>query len=235
VALTRKISRTMQRQVDLTTAVCQERLLSTHVRHVLALVDLVADELPFDSAVDIYARILRLTPEQARNVGSRALAAIGRRTGLTEADELNLDLADDESDLAEESDRGSDEGRFDAVFSRVRRRIRGRVKDDLRQRINLAAARAEDALFETHVQNALVFGKALAEEVPLHEAVDLYLDVMAIPEGVSDVIFNRALRIVADDVLPPLDASRVPRRDLDGRTTAAAGTAAPAPAAEPVS
>jgi hypothetical protein len=236
VALTRKISRTMQRQVDLTTAVCQERLLSTHVRHVLALVDLVTDELPFDSAVDIYARILRLTPEQARNVGSRALAAIGRRTGLTEADELNLDLADDESDLGEESDRGSEEGRFDAVFSRVRRRIRGRVKDDLRQRINLAAARAEDALFETHVQNALVFGKALAEEVPLHEAVDLYLDVMAIPEGVSDVIFNRALRIVADDVLPPLDASRVPRRDLDGRSAgAAAGTAAPAPAAEPVS
>jgi hypothetical protein len=229
VALTRKISRAMQRQVDLTTAVCQERLLSTHVRHVLALVDLVSEELQFDSAVDIYARILRLTPEQARNVGSRALAAIGRRTGLTEADDLNLDLADDESDLGDEgTDRGAEEGRFDAVFSRVRRRIRGRVKDDLRQRINLAAARAEDALFETHVQNALVFGKALAEEVPLHEAVDLYLDVMAIPEGVSDVIFNRALRVVADDVLPPLDAARVPRRDVDGRSAAA-------PAAETVS
>lgn len=229
MALTRKISRAMQRQVDLTTAVCQERLLSTHVRHVLALVDLVTDELPFDSAVDIYARILRLTPEQARNVGSRALAAIGRRSGLTEAEELNLDLADDESDLDDAASRSADEGRFDAVFSRVRRRIRGRVKDDLRQRINLAAARAEDSLFETHVQNALVFGKALAEEVPLHEAVDLYLDVMSIPEGVSDVIFNRALRVVADDVLPPLDAARVPRREVDGRS------AAPAPAAEPVS
>jgi hypothetical protein len=230
VALTRKISRNMQRQVDLTTAVCQERLLSTHVRHVLALVDLVSEELPFDSALDIYARILRLTPEQARNVGSRALAAIGRRSGLTEADELNLDLEDDE--LEESGDRGSQEGRFDAVFSRVRRRIRGRVKDDLRQTINLAAARAEDSLFETHVQNALVFGKALAEEVPLHEAVDLYLDVMAIPEGVSDVIFNRSLRVVADDVLPPMDASRVPRRGDDGRSVAAP-SAAPAPETAP--
>jgi hypothetical protein len=220
VALTRKISRAMQRQVDLTTAVCQERLLSTHVRHVLALVDLVSEELPFDSALDIYARILRLTPEQARNVGSRALAAIGRRSGLTEADELNLDLSEDD-DADDLPDRGSEEGRFDAVFSRVRRRIRGRVKDDLRQTINLAAARAEDSLFETHVQNALVFGKALAEEVPLHEAVDLYLDAMAIPEGVSDVIFNRALRVVADDVLPPMDASRVPRRGDDGRTVPA--------------
>lgn len=224
MALTRKISRAMQRQVDLTTAVCQEKLLSTHVRHVLALVDLVAEELPFDSALDIYARILRLTPEQARNVGSRALAAIGRRSGLTEADELNLDLSEDD-DLDESTDRGPEEGRFDAVFSRVRRRIRGRVKDDLRQTINLAAARAEDSLFETHVQNALVFGKALAEEVPLHEAVDLYLDVMAIPEGVSDVIFNRSLRIVADEVLPRMDASRVPRRGDDGRTVAPAAEA----------
>jgi hypothetical protein len=221
VALTRKISRSMQRQVDLTTAVCQERLLSTHVRHVLALVDIVDPDLAFDSALDIYARILRLTPEQARNVGSRALAAIGRRTGLTEADELNLDLGDDESDLDEMDDTdpaSRDSGRFELVFSRVRRRIRGRVQDDLRQRINLAAARAEDSLFEAHVHNALVFGKALAEELPLHEAVDLYLDVMAIPEGVSDVVFNRALRAVADDVLPPLDSTRVPRRSADEGT-----------------
>jgi hypothetical protein len=224
VALTRKISRTMQRQVDLTTAVCQERLLSTHVRHVLAMVDLVDPELPFDSALDIYARILRLTPEQARNVGSRALAAIGRRTGLTDADEVNLELPEDDSDLDDGPDvarPAGEEGRFEMVFSRVRRRMRGRVKDDLRQRINLAAARAEDSLFETHVQNALVFGKALAEEIPLHEAVDLYLDVMTIPEGVSDVVFNRALRLVADDVLPPLDNTRVPRRTGDGRSVEA--------------
>jgi hypothetical protein len=237
VPLTRKISRTMQRQVDLTTAVCQERLLSTHVRHVLALVDLVDPELPFDAALDIYARILRLTPEQARNVGSRALAAIGRRSGLTAADDVNLELPEDESDLedAEEHARPpGEEGRFEMVFSRVRRRMRGRVKDDLRQRINLAAARAEDSLFEAHVHNALVFGKALSEEVPLHEAVDLYLDVMTIPEGVSDVIFNRALRLVADDVLPPLDPARVPRRSGDARSVEAE-VREPAPPAESVS
>ncbi|HLM69653.1 MAG TPA: hypothetical protein VK358_19075, partial [Longimicrobium sp.] len=123
---------------------------------------------------------------------------------------------------------------FDAIFGRVRRRIRGRVHDQLRDRINLAAARAEDSLFNTHVDNALIFSRALADEVPLHEAVDLYLEIMVIPEGVSDVIFNRALRIVADDVLAPLDAARVPRREVDGRSAAPAGTV-PASAAEPVS
>ena len=235
MGLTRNTSRAMQRQIDLTTAVCQERLLATHVRHVISLVDLVADAMPFDNALDIYARILRLSPEQARNVGSRALAIIGRRTGLPEAGEdpevtlLEDDAADREDAPRADPDTGGGDdrvGRFDAVFSRVRRRIRGRVQDDLRRRINLAAARAEDALFETHVENALIFGKALATEVPLHEAVDLYLEIMAVPEGVSDVIFNRSLRSVADAELPPVDgAARGARRD-----GGAASGAPPAPA-----
>ena len=117
-----------------------------------------------------------------------------------------------ERDDEPEEDRGPGSGRFDAVFSRVRRRIRGRVQEDLRHRINLAAARGEDDLFATHVENSLIFAKALAEEVPLAESVELYLDTMSIPDGVSDVIFNRALRTVADEVLPPLSHVREGRR-----------------------
>jgi len=216
VALNRNQSRTLQRQIDLTTAVCQERLLSTHVRHVLALVDLVSDQLPFDSALDIYVRVLRLTPEQARNVGSRSLAALGKRAGLPDVSELDLEglgEARDEQDDAPDTEI-SGGGRFDAVFSRVRRRIKGRVHDDLRHRINLAGARAEDDIFRTHVENSLIFAKALADEMQLADAVELYLETMVIPEGVSDVIFNRALRTVADDVLPPVTSGRDQRREV---------------------
>ncbi|MDB4948769.1 MAG: hypothetical protein JWM27_1418 [Gemmatimonadetes bacterium] len=223
MALTRNPSKGLQRQIDLTTAVCQERLLATHVRHVLALVDLTSDQLPFDTALDIYARILKLTPEQARNVGSRALAALGRRNGLPEVEDPEVRLLEDEPEDRDPYPHRTEQeraGRFDEVFSRVRRRIRGRVQDDLRNRINLAAARAEDSLFLTHVDNALIFARAMADEMQIHEAVDLYLDTMSIPDGVSDVVFNRALRTVADDVLPPIDASRAPKRDGDGRSVA---------------
>jgi hypothetical protein len=206
VALARNTSRAMQRQIDLATAVAQEKLLDTHVRHVLALVELVSDQLPFDNALDIYARILRLNPEQARNVGSRAFAELGRRGGIVSSGTGDVQLLEDDAADREDAQRGPAEGgRFEHMFGRVRRRIRGRVQDDLRHRINLAAARAEDDLFEQHVRNALEFARALAAEVPLHEAVDLYLDTMTVPEGVSDVIFNRALRRVADTELPPLE------------------------------
>ena len=227
MALTRNQSRALQRQIDLTTAVCQERLLATHVRHVVALVDLVSDQLPFDAALDIYARVLKLSAEQARNVGSRALAAIGRRNGLPETEDPEVSLLDDEPGDHLPVPDGS--GRFDEMFSRVRRRIRGRVQDDLRQRINLAAARAEDDAFHTHVENTLIFARAMGDEMPLHEAVDLYLEIMSVPDGVSDVIFNRALRTVADDILPPVSASRAPKREGDPRNvTQAAAAAQPA-------
>ena len=222
MALMRNTSRAMQRQIDLATAVAQEQLLAVHLRHVLALVDLVEGDLPFDSALDIYARILRLNPEQARNVGSRAFAELGRRRGI-DPGASDVALLDDDAADREDARRAPDEGsgRFDLVFSRVRRRIRGRVQDDLRSRINLAAARAEDDLFEQHVENALEFARTLAPEVPLHEAVDLYVDTLAVPEGVSDVVFNRALRRVADAELPPLGPAHAPAEPRVAAATAA--------------
>lgn len=220
------MSRAMQRQMDLSTAVCQERLLSMHVRHVIAFVDLVADQMPFDDALDIYVRVLRLTPEQARNVGSRALAEIGRRSrepGQRVPDQAALDRLEREDEPVDENE-GMD--RADALFARLRRRVRGRVKGDLRHRINLAAARTEDDLLETHVGNALIFMRALSSELNETEAVELYLNTMMLPEGSADVIYHRALRRVADEVLPPLP---------NGQAEAVrAGTGVPADSQAPV-
>lgn len=175
----------------------------THVRHVLAFVDLVAGELPFDDALDIYVRILRLTPEQARNVGSRALAELGRRER-----EGDVSPGPEEGSLPrverEDSEEQHESPRAEALFSKLRRRVRGRVHEDLRHRINLAAARTEDSLLETHVENGLIFIRALGRELSEAEAVELYLDTMMLPEGTADVIYHRALREIADEVLPPL-------------------------------
>jgi len=209
VALMKNSSRALQRQVDLTTAVCQERLLSTHVRHVLALVDLVSDRLAFDDALDIYVRILRLSPEQARNIGSRALAELGRRDVAPARTPVPPPPV--EAEHEEEPPppaEGSSAPRSDALFSRLRRRVRGRVQDELRERINLAAARTEDYLLETHVENSLIFVRALSEDLSAPESVELYLETMMLPEGSADVIYNRALRMIADRVLPQLPPAK---------------------------
>jgi hypothetical protein len=211
VALIKNASRSVQRQVDLTTAVCQERLLATHVRHVLALVDLVSDQLPFDDALDIYVRVLRLTPEQARNVGSRALAELGRRDADAVGGAAARAAEDARRDAEDEPlpERKDGAPRSEALFARVRRRVRGRVQEDLRDRINLSAARTEDDLLQTHVENGLIFVRALKNnDTSAPDAVELYLETMMLPEGTADVIYHRALRTIADQVLPPLPSMR---------------------------
>lgn len=203
MALIKSTSRSLQRQIDLTTAVCQERLLSTHVRHVLAMVDLVSDRMPFDDALDIYVRILRLTPEQARNVGSRALAELGRR-GEDAVATVPGPVVEPEADPEDEERAQEGLGaRSEALFSRLRRRVRGRVQEELRERINLAAARAEDGILQTHVHNGLTFARALTAELSASESIELYLETMMLPEGLADVVYNRALSIIAEQVLPP--------------------------------
>lgn len=208
MALTKSSSRALQRQVDLTTAVAQERLLATHVRHVLSMVDLVADRLPFDDALDIYVRVLRLSAEQARNIGSRALAELGKRerSGGTPVVRDTAAGAHEKDDREDEPPPQDVHGRSDALFSRLRKRVQGRVQEDLRYRINLAAARTEDDLLQTHVENALLFVRALDSELSEADAIELYLETLMLPEGAADVIYHRALRQIADEVLPPLPA-----------------------------
>lgn len=218
MALMKSSSRTLQRQVDLTTAVCQERLLATHVRHVLALVDLVADRMPFDDALDIYVRVMRLAPEQARNIGSRALAELGRRGGDPVAEEARRAAMVPEAEPEEDaSTQGAGRARSDALFARLRRRVRGRVQDELRERINLAAARTEDGILQTHVHNSLTFARALSAELAASESIEMYLETMMLPEGIADVIYNSALSLIAEQVLPPLpadDAEELPAIDV---------------------
>ncbi len=113
-----------------------------------------------------------------------------------------------EDEAEDEIEAPREGGRADAIFGRLRRRIRGRVQEDLRHRISLAAARTEDALLEAHVENALIFVKALDDEVQAPEAAELYIETMMLPEGLGDVIYNRALRILADDVLPAVAGTR---------------------------
>ena len=74
----------MRRRVELAVAVAQERLLSTHVNHALGLIQLVGDQVPFENALNIYTRMLRLSDDEARVITTRALAILGERAADTD-------------------------------------------------------------------------------------------------------------------------------------------------------
>ncbi len=187
------LSDAMRRRVELAVAVAQERLLSTHVGYVLRLIRLVGEQVPFETALNMYTRLLRLSEDEARNITTRALATLGERATATEAwPEL---VTQAEVDQAQEKGSRS-------FVKQIRMRLRGRVNDDLRRWVELSAARTEVAVLSAHVDNALGFVELLEKDMPFTEAVELYLEALDVRDSVAEVAYYMALARLADQLLP---------------------------------
>ena len=68
--------------------------------------------------------------------------------------------------------------------------------------MRLAQARASEALVRTHVENALTFVDALAEELPFDRAIETYIREMTVPEPLASVVVTRVLVVLGRDLLP---------------------------------
>jgi hypothetical protein len=187
------ISESMRRRVELAVAVAQERLLSTHVSHALALIQLVGEQVPFENALNIYTRMLRLSDDEARVITTRALAILGERAAKTEEWP--------EFATAEAPPQNGETARR-KFMNQFRQRLRGRVNEDLRRWVELSAARTEIAILNTHVENAMNFVELLEKEATFQEAVELYLEALEVRESVAEVGYYMALGRIADQHLP---------------------------------
>ena len=172
------LSEPLRRRVELAVAVAQERLLSTHVNHALGLIQLVGDQVPFENALNIYTRMLRLSDDEARVITTRALAILGERAAETE----EWPEFASESPAPPTSNGETARRKFMNAF---RQRLKGRVKDDLRSFVELAAARTEIAILDTHVENALNFVELLDKEQTFNESVELYLQALEVRESIA--------------------------------------------------
>lgn len=68
------------------------------------------------------------------------------------------------------------------------------------KRLRLAQARAEEAIVRAHVENALAFVDALAEDLPFDRAIESYVRVLAIPEPLASTVVTRTLVALGDDL-----------------------------------
>jgi hypothetical protein len=76
------------------------------------------------------------------------------------------------------------------MFNWIRRR---RLSPEARQRLLLVAARAEEAIVETHVSNLLDMLDTLDGEIELDRAMDLYSEMMSLDEIRAETVTNRLL------------------------------------------
>jgi len=191
----RNLSLPTQRRIELAIAVAQERLLNTHVDHALKLIEMVGEQVPFDNALAIYHRLLRVADDEARVITTRALARIGEDSAEAEVwPELMNGRELPASEL--EDDR--------SFFENLMHRLRGRVNEELRRWIELAAARTEVALMAVHVENAMAFVDILEKEMSLTEAVELYLEALNVRDAIAEVVYYQTLAKLSGKYLPPV-------------------------------
>jgi hypothetical protein len=190
----KSLSQAARRRVELAIAVAQERLLNTHVDHALDLIELVGDQVPFDDALDIYHRLLRISEDEARIITTRALATLGEHDDAPKGWPERMA----EADLAATSEAPSG-----SLLQNLRQRLRGRINEDLRRWIELEAARTEVALIDAHVANALNFVALLEGELPFTEATELYLEALEVRDSIAEVVYYITLARLNARLLPP--------------------------------
>lgn len=76
------------------------------------------------------------------------------------------------------------------MFDWLRRR---RLSNEARRKLLIAAARAEEAIVETHVANVLDLVGALRDEVDLDRALELYMEMLPMDEHMAVTVTNRVL------------------------------------------
>jgi hypothetical protein len=76
------------------------------------------------------------------------------------------------------------------MFDWMRRR---RLSNEAKRKLLIAAARAEEAIVETHVANVLELLDILRDEVDVDRALELYMEMLPMEEAVAATVTNRVL------------------------------------------
>ena len=73
----RKLDPTAERRIRLAQARAEESVIRAHVENALMFVDTLAEDLPFDRAIDTYIRVMGIPEPLASTVATRTLVVLG--------------------------------------------------------------------------------------------------------------------------------------------------------------
>jgi hypothetical protein len=184
----------LERKLERAEALAREHLINTHAGLATDLVGILAPRMPFDQAIERYLETMDLEGEEKEVIGTRAVAL--------------LDDADLQEDMAREGTRGWGWDWRYATPIGVLRYI-GRVQKRSSEEVlwlELAAARAEEALVEAHVEYATAFVEMMDEHdhADPTRAVAHYLERLDVPELRARMVYQRVMARLAEDLLPRL-------------------------------
>jgi hypothetical protein len=103
------------------------------------------------------------------------------------------------------------------------------LSPEARRRMMIVAARSEEALIETHVDNAVELLEALGDEVDLDRGIELYEEALGLPPQLADAVKTRVLARIES----PAPAGSIFRGVFSGEGAGSARTARARPRRRP--
>jgi hypothetical protein len=197
---TRRLSESTRRKLEVTSAMAWESLVDTHVEQATQFVSLMAEFTPVQESLPRYLREMDLYETMVAAIRSRVLMRVedeGRETADAAALRIEPAPAVADGDEGEGWNLLRQPGRVvRSVMQRQRR------NDEMERIVQLAIARAEEAIIRTHVENAIGFAALLEDQMPLDRAVQQYLGAVGLAGGRAQAVFQRTMARLADVHLP---------------------------------
>lgn len=191
----RSLPDSVRRKLEVATAMAWESLVDTHVSEATAFIGLLAGRLPLEAALTRYLRETDLSDTMAVAVRTRVLLAL----------EPDAPPAGPPApDLAIHPEAADDEGWRRFMPDNVVRGVRERQKraEETERMVMLALARTEEALIQTHVENAISFAALLENHLALDRSVQHYLGAVLLTGCRAQVVFQRTMARLAEVHLP---------------------------------
>jgi hypothetical protein len=169
-------------RVTIALAQARERVMKAHIGQAMELVELSQGRMTPERAIDMYCRLALLGPTPTEEVRVRVLAALAN-------------AREDEREKAGMPERVAwRRGRLD--------RLRRRRDDELRDWVDLHAARSRSVVIEAHVRSAIEFVDIMAGQLNRPQAIAFYLLTASVPGHLEREVETFALERLARRYLP---------------------------------
>ena len=186
-----KLSAEKRRELMVSAAVAREAVLQTHVARAMRLIELSGNRVSVMRMISIYTRLHDLSKMDTEALANRLLALLGRsRKTQTQTPAVYVEGESENFDNQR------------SIVGSVRDRLKGRRLHDLRRWIELHTGSTQAALIEIHVRHALRFVEDLRESHVTQEAIEVYEEMLEVPETMHAALRIYVLDKLAQEELP---------------------------------
>ena len=185
-----KLTAEKRRELMVAAAVSREALLQTHVTRALKLIELSGNRVSVMRMLSIYSRVQELSKADDEAITNRLLALLGNRARKGQPATVYVP--------------GEEEtpGERRSLVGVMRERLKGRRLHDLRRWVELHTGSTQAALLEIHVRHALRFVYELNETHSVVDAMEVYRELVEVPDNLTDALYIYVLDRLAAEELP---------------------------------